>query len=84
MRGLLTAGVSPVEKQTGFSSCGSQAPEHRLNSCRVQAQLLRSRRDPPGSGIDSGSPASAGGLPTMEPSGKPDLGLCFPDLLHSV
>ena len=28
---------------TGFSSCGSQAPEHGLNSCGARAQLFRGK-----------------------------------------
>ena len=38
-----------------FTSCGSQALEHRLSSCSVQALL--SMWDPPGSGIEPVSPS---------------------------
>ena len=41
----------------GLSSCGSQALEHTLNSCGVSGELLRGRRDLPGSGIEPMSPA---------------------------
>ena len=36
---------------TGFSSCSSWAPEHRLNSCDIWALLLRSMWDLPRSRI---------------------------------
>ena len=52
---------------TGFSSCGSwshrcgsQAPEHRLNSFSAEAQLLCSMCHLPGPGIKPMSPALAG------------------------
>ena len=61
---------------TGFSSCGSQALEHRLSSFGAQAQLLRGMWDPPGPGPEPVSPALAGGLPTTAPPGKPPKG-CF-------
>ena len=55
----------------GLSGCGSQALEHRFNSCGTPAQLLRDMWDPPGSRIEPMSPALAGGLLTTEPPGKP-------------
>ena len=54
----------------GFSGSGSWAPEHRLNSCGTWAELLRGIWDPPRSGIEPVSPASAGGFFTTEPPGK--------------
>ena len=53
--------------RSGFSSCGSRAPEHRLNSCK----LLHGMWDPPRPGIRPESPALAGGFLTTEPPGKP-------------
>ena len=55
----------------GFSSCGSRALEHRLNSCGRKAHLLHGIWDLPRSGIELVSPALAGGFFTTEPQGKP-------------
>ena len=41
------------------------------SSCGTQAQLLLSTWDSPGPGLESMSPALAGGLPTTAPPGKP-------------
>ena len=57
-------------RRAGFSSCGSQAPEHRLSSCDARAQLLRSMWDLPGPGLESVSPALAGGFLTPAPPRK--------------
>ena len=57
----------------GLSSCGSQALEHKLNSCDQQAELLRGTWGLPGSGIELESPAFVGKFFTPEPLGKP----CF-------
>ena len=54
----------------GFSSCGSQALGHRLNSCGTRAQPLFSMCDPPRLGPETTSPASAGGFSITEPPGK--------------
>ena len=54
----------------GFSSCGSWAPEHKLSSCGIRAQLLRGMWDPPGPGLEPVFPALAGGLLTTAPPGK--------------
>ena len=54
----------------GLSSCGSRALECRLNSCGAQAQLLRGMWDLPGPGLNTVSPALAGGFFTAEPPGK--------------
>ena len=54
----------------GFSSCGSWALEHRLNSCGARAYLLRGMWDFPGPGIKLVSPALAGGFVTTVPQGK--------------
>ena len=56
---------------TGFSSCGSRAPEHRLKSCRAQVQFLQVMQDLPRSGTEAVSPALAGGFFITEPPGKP-------------
>ena len=63
VRGPLTAVASPVA-------------EHRLRTRRPsghgsRAQPLRGTRDPPRPGHEPASPASAGGLPTTAPPGKP-------------
>ena len=55
----------------GFSGCGSRALEYRLSSCAAQDSLLCGMWDPPESGIELRSPALAGGLFTIELSGKP-------------
>ena len=52
------------------SRCGSWALEHKFNSCGALAELLRSRWDLPGSGIEPVSSALAGELPV-----KPGKGL---------
>ena len=67
--GLLTAVASLWS--TGFSSCASGAPEHRLNSCGAQAYLLHGTWHLPGSGIKPLSLSLAGGVSSTEPSGKP-------------
>ena len=54
----------------GLSSCGLGALEHRLGSCGARAQLLHSMWDLPGPGIESMSPALAGGFLTTVPPGK--------------
>ena len=54
-----------------FSSCSSWAPGHSLSSCGTQAQLLCSMWGLPGPGMESVSPALAGGFFTTEPPGKP-------------
>ena len=46
-------------------------PEDRLNSCGIQAQLLRGMWDLPGSGIKPVSLALAGRFFTTEPPEKP-------------
>ena len=57
----------------GFSSCSSQALEHRLSSCGAWAKLLRGMWDLPGPGIEPVSPALVGGLFTIEAPGVPSL-----------
>ena len=57
----------------GLSNCGSWALELRLNSCGTGAELLCVMWDPPGSGVESVSPALAGGFSMTEPPGKPSL-----------
>ncbi|XP_066890629.1 popeye domain-containing protein 2 isoform X2 [Kogia breviceps] len=47
----------------------------RLSSCGPRAQLLRGMWDLPGPGHEPMSPASAGGLPTTAPPGKPGVTL---------
>ena len=67
----------------GFSSCGSQALEHRLNSfCGTQIYLLHGMWDLPGSAIEPVSLALAGKFFTLEPlpySGKPKTPLLIED-----
>ena len=65
----------------GFSCCGARAlgvwasvvAAHGLSSCGSWAQLLLSMWDLPGSGLESVSPALAGGFLTTAPPGKPYL-----------
>ena len=56
---------------TGFSSCGLQALEHRLNSCGARALLLRGMWDLPAPRIKPVSPALAGRFLSTGPPGKP-------------
>ena len=53
-----------------LSSCGSWALESRLSSCGARVRLLSGMWDLPGPGIESMSPALAGGLLTTVPPGK--------------
>ena len=55
----------------GLSSCGSWASGRRLSSCGARAQLLRGMWDLPGPGLETVSPAPAGGFSTTAPPGKP-------------
>ena len=57
-------------RRAGFSSCGSEALEHRLSSCGTRAQLLRGTWDLPVPGLEPVSPALAGGFSTSAPPGK--------------
>ena len=57
-------------RRVGFSSCGSRALERRLSSCGTRALLLCGMWDLPGPGIESVSPALAGGFLTTAPPGK--------------
>ena len=59
----------------GLGSWGSLALEHRLGGCGTGALLLQCPWDLPRPGIESVSPASAGGFFTTEPRGKPWCGL---------
>ena len=71
MGGLLIGVSSPVVEHRlqgtwasivaayGLNSCGSQALEHRLNTCRAWAQLLHDMWAFPGSGIEPVPPALA-------------------------
>ena len=43
-------------RRAGFSSCDSQAPEHRLSSCDARAQLLLHAWDLPGPGVGPCTP----------------------------
>ena len=61
---------STGSRAQGFWTCGSQAPERRLNSHAAKAQLLRYMWDLPGTGIEPVSSALTGGLLTPEPPGK--------------
>lgn len=64
---LWTAG----SRTHGLGSCGSQALEHRLNSCGAWVQLLRDMWDLPRTGIEPMSPALVGRFLTTEPPEKP-------------
>ena len=55
----------------GLSGCGSLALEHRLSSWGPGALLLQGTWDIPRPGIESVSPALAGGFFPTEPPGKP-------------
>ena len=55
----------------GFSGCGLQALESRLSSCGPWSELLPRMWDLPGPGIESMSPALAGGFVSSVPLGKP-------------
>ena len=57
----------------GLSSCGSQAPEHRLSICGKWVLLLCSMLDIPGSGIEPVSPSLTDRFFISEPPGKPHL-----------
>ena len=63
--------------------CGSQALEHRLNSCGIQALLLCCMWDPPRPGIKLLSLALAGGSFTTEPPGNPHMFLYHIQFLSS-
>ena len=69
----LIAVASPVvgSRCTGFSSCGPQAPEHRLSSCGARAWLLHGMWDLPRPGLEPVSPVLAGRFSTTAPPGKP-------------
>ena len=58
-----------VVSGSGLSSCGSQAPEHRFNSCGARAQLFCGMWDPTGPRVEPASPALADGFFTTEPPG---------------
>ena len=66
---LKHAGFSSLEYR--LSSCGSQAPEHRLNSRGAWAYLLHCMWDLSESGVEPVSPALAGGFFTEPAAGKP-------------
>ena len=72
---LLIAVASLVSEYSsracGFSSCSSQALEHRLSSCGALVYLLCSMCDLPRPGIEPISPALTDGFFTTEPPGKP-------------
>ena len=61
---------STGSRRTGFSSCGTWAPERRLSSCGAQAEWLRGMWDLPGPGLEPVSPALAGRFLTTAPPGK--------------
>ena len=84
-RASFCSGFSCCKAQTlgcmGLSSWGSQALEHRLNSCGTRVSLLRALWDLPGSEIKPVSPALGGESFTTEPPGKPSpCFLTFPHL----
>ena len=67
-RALLSACSAQASHCSGFSCCRVQ--EHGLSSCGAQAQLPRSLRDLPGSGIEPVFPALVG---RMHHQGSPRL-----------
>ena len=69
-------------RHAGFSSCGTWALQHQLNSRGAQASLHWGMWDLPGSGIKPVSPALAGGLFTTEPPGKPSGSFSIPTSQH--
>ena len=83
VHGLLTAVASLVAAHrfqgtwasvavaSGFSNCGSQVLEHRLNSCVPWAYLLHCIWNLPESGIKLMSPTLAGRFFITEPPEKP-------------
>ena len=62
---------SRVGLSSGLSGCSCQALQHGLMGCGVQTWLPCCLWDLPGSGIETVSPALAGGFFTTEPPGKP-------------
>ena len=68
-RGLSGRGAQALGN-TGFTTCSSQALEHRLNSCGTQTWLLRSLWDLPRPGMEPMSLALAGGFLSTVPPGK--------------
>lgn len=62
-------------ESTGFSSCGSWALEYRLSSCGVWPYLLWGMWDLPTPGIEPVSIALQGGFFTTEPSGETQINI---------
>ena len=73
VHGLSSCGSQALERR--LSSCGSRALERRLSSCGTRAWLLHSMWDLPRPGLESVSPALAGGFLTTAPPGKPKVAL---------
>lgn len=69
-------------RHAGFSSCGTWALQHRLNSRGAQASLRWAMWDLPGSGIKPMSPALAAELLTTEPPGEPSESFLTPTSQH--
>ena len=65
----------------GLSNCGLRALEHRLSSCGAWTELLCGMWDLPGPGIESVSPALAGGFLTTAMPGKSPQ---FCDFAHVI
>ena len=79
VHGLLIAVASLVcgawaPEHSGFSSCSSEALEHRLSSSGTQVLFPHGMWDLPGLGIKPVSPALAGGFFTTTLAGKPRKG----------
>ena len=71
-RGLLSSCGVQASRCHGFSCFAAWAHGHTgFSHCDTRAPLLRSKWDPPGSGIRLVCPALAGGFFTTEPPGKP-------------
>ena len=72
---------STGSRREGFSSCGSQALDHRLSSCGTRASELCGMWDLPGPGLEPVSPALAGRFLTTAPPGKPCMLILYPATL---
>ena len=63
----------------GLSRCGAQAPDAQAQRPWLTGLAARRMWDPPGPGLEPVSPASAGGLSTTAPPGKP---VCINVFVH--
>ena len=75
-QGLQGTQASAVEMHR-FSSCGSQALEHRFSSFGAVARVLGGMWDLPGTATEPMSPTLAGRFFTAEPSQEPKVLFLF-------